>query len=71
MKILTKLEAVARTKIYKLNKLLNLGSIAYEIEIRDNSIRIYNEHEASYIANNKELATWIKRTKKAFKNQID
>ena len=66
MKNLTKLQEVSTIKVYKLNKALNLGNISYGVEIRDNSVRIYNEHEARYVNNQKELAIWIKETKKAF-----
>ena len=66
MKRLTKLEEITAIKVNKVNKLLNLGSISYEVEIRDNSVRIYNEHEARFVNNQKELAIWIKETKKAF-----
>lgn len=71
MKKLNKLESVSKTKVYKLNKNLNLGSISYEVEIRDNSVRIYNEHEARFVNNQKELAIWIKETKNAFSITVE
>ena len=71
MKRLNKLEETARTKVYKLNKNLNLGSISYEVEIRDGSVRIYNEHEARFVNNQKELAIWIKETKNAFSMAVE
>ena len=71
MKRLTKLEEVSKIKVYKLNKSLNLGSISYEVEIKDNSVRIYNEHEARFVNNQKELAIWIKETKNAFSMAVE
>lgn len=71
MKRLNKLEEVSKIKVYKLNKSLNLGSISYEVEIKDNSVRIYNEHEARFVNNQKELAIWIKETKNAFSMAVE
>jgi len=71
MKNIEKLEITTKNKVYKFNRLFNLGSISYEVEIRNNSVRIYNEHGASYVKNQKELAIWIKESKRAFRNFID
>jgi uncharacterized protein YoxC len=71
MKRLAKLEEVVKSKVYKFNKLFNLGSISYEVETRNNSVRIYNEHESRSVNNQKELAIWVRESKKAFKNSID
>jgi hypothetical protein len=66
-----KLEQAAIEKVYKFNRDFGLGSISYEIEIIDNSIRIYNEHNHSYINNQKELAAWLRDAKKAFSTLVD
>ena len=71
MKRLTKLEQASRVKVYKLNKNLNLGSISYEVEIRDGSVRIYNEHEARFVNNQKELAIWLQETRNAFSMAVE
>jgi len=71
MKRLTKLEEVSKIKVYKLNKSLNLGSISYEVEIKDNSVRIYNEHEARFVNNQKELAIWLQETRDAFSMAVE
>ena len=71
MNRLTKLAEETTKKIYKFNKMFNLGSISYEVELTDNSVRIYNEHEGRSVKNQKELAIWIKESKRAFRNSID
>jgi len=71
MERLAKLEKTTKSKVYKFNKSFNLGSISYEVEIRDNSVKIYNEHEARSVNNQKELAIWVRESKKAFRNSID
>ena len=71
MNRITKLAEETTKKVYKFNKMFNLDSISYEVELTDNSVRIYNEHEARSVKNQKELAIWIKESKRAFRNSID
>jgi hypothetical protein len=71
MKNLNKLEKLTETKLEKLNKKWNLGSASYVCEIKENSVRIYNENDSLTVSSQKELNSWIAQANKMMRNSID